>query len=424
MFNYYENVIWEIDGALFACALALSAFIIIYSALKDILWRKRNQRLAELKKSFQHLAEAGKNSIKDGCISLTGRVRPEEFLSITHDINSIIPRKFESQLRQCFISYNKLSDIERLAEKSGNKWKRIQAIIMLGYTKSESALNILKASLLNKDEDISYFSLLALGEMKDESSARALFDFLQKKIYSGYKIISLLESFPASVAEVAIEYTKSDDPFVRFWALRLLSKLKLRGGLNTIIELTKDSVPNVRAAACDCLAEIGGQEAAAGLRQCLYDNFWFVRMHAVRGMGKVLGKGSVREVSALIQDGNWLVRDAVKKVFEDNIEESLVVIEKIFSGNDDNAKADCTEVLEFSGYIDTMLKELLAKEPHTRTLVLLKGMVGARAHLGLEWSIKKFSSQERAHIISDIAQIDPLLSEHIDKKIKDIIKEP
>lgn len=323
MYSYYVNLVWLVNVILLFLALFLSAIIIAYAAIKEPLANKRLRNLAAIKTNLYSLAENGKGEIKDACPVIAGKINPEQFLEIVRDWRPLLSGKIEQQLKECFVVSGKIDDIERVARRSRNKWNKIQALTILGYAHSPHALEILKSSILSRDEDVSYFSLLALGQIKNRASAKILLDFLSKHIFSGHRIVSLLETFPAEVVEEALRATYDKDPFVRFWSVKLLAKFKPAQGFKRIEELTGDGSADVRAASCECLGEVGEKKAQDALRRCLKDEVWFVRMHAAKALSKISEAGYAPEIAGLTEDPAWLVRDTVKKIMLHNIEAYL-----------------------------------------------------------------------------------------------------
>lgn len=316
-YNYYTDLIWVIDRILLVLSLLLSIAIVIYAAIRDIILDKRSYNLSVIKQSLHNLSLAGRQTMKSAYPDILNKSTPRQFFSIAKDKEFVLLKDIESDFSDYFIASGKAAEVERIAMKSKNKWQRVRAIVSLGYTNSPNAVEIFKGTILDKDEDISYFSMLALGQIKNELSARILLDFLGKHRFSGYKIVSFLEFFPPSIVDEAIKTAESKDPLVRFWAIKLLSKFKPKQYLNKILDLSKDESADVRAAACECLAELGERQSKDVLTECLKDTVWFVRMHAVRALDKVVGKDCISEIKSLINDEFWLVRDSVEKILKE-----------------------------------------------------------------------------------------------------------
>jgi len=398
----------------------LGIFDILYAAIREAVENRAARRLAIIKKNLQDLAGSGAEAVKNICPAIVGKVTRQQFLEIARDQELILSKEVEQELRNCFIASGKIGEVERVARNPRNKWQRIQAIISLGYTKSPAALEILKDSLMDKDESVAYFSMLALGQIKDRYSARILLDYLGMHKYSGNRIVSLLEKFPPDVIDEAIKTTESKDPIVRFWAIKLISRIKSKDYLTRIEDLTRDSSDDVRAAACECLGKIGAREARDSAEHCLNDKVWFVRMHAVRTVATISGGDCIPEIIGFLRDESWLVRDTVKKVMAQNIEASLPYIEKFIDEDNITLRRDCVEVLGDSGYLTVLFRDLLSGNAQlkNKAVQLLKGILVSGALLGLESALAGFGKESRKNILQVMAGIDKTLAEEIDKNVK------
>ena len=425
MYNYHADIIWGIDKILLGVTVLLAIFDILYVAFKEISESEATRKLAIIKRNLRDLARTGAEKVKNVCPVIMGKVTSQQFLEIARDKELTVSREFEKELRDCFMTSGRIGEIERVSQTSRNKWHRIQAIISLGYTNSPAAVEILKNSLVEKDEDVSYFSMLALGQLRDNSSAKILLDYLGSHRNSGNRIISLLDKFPSDIVSEALKATESGDPVVRFWAVKLISRFKSKSCLQRIEELTGDTSDDVRAAACECLGKIGSGEAKDTVVRCFSDKVWFVRMHAVRALSAILGKESIPEIVTLLKDKTWLVRDAVKKTMVHNIDAALPYLERLIHEGGDMLKKDCVEVLEDSGYLLILFKKLLSEnaEAKNKAVNLLKEIMNSGAHLGLESALAGLGEETQKRILQIISDIDKALSEHIDKKIRHQIAE-
>lgn len=323
MYNYHADIVWQINKALLFVSLSLSVIIIIYAWLRNefMSWRVRN--LEAIRQNLRNLALSGKEAIKETCPAIINRASLDQFLSLLKQRQGILPKGHEGELRVCFADSGKIPELERYARSKRNKWRRIQALISLGYTESKSAIDILKKSLKDKDEDVAYFSMLSLAELRTVAAARILLDYLEKHPASGYKIISLLEKFPPEIIEDVLACTENKDPVVRAWSATLLSKVITAEYLKKAEDLTKDPSPDVRASACESLARIGRKEAKDALLARLKDDFWFVRMHAVRALATILKEESIPYLEKLKEDRSWMVRDAVLNVLKSQARHDL-----------------------------------------------------------------------------------------------------
>lgn len=373
-----------------------------------------------LKARLENMASSRVGSLKDKCDMLVEKIDPLEITQFLRNRELVLSQGAQQEFLACFVAEGKVAEIEKIARESRGKWRRIQAIIGLGYSRYATSLAILQDALGDKDEDVSYFSMIALGHVKTVPAAKILLEFLRKHTSSGYKIASLLEAFPVLIAEEAIKVTRDADPQVRFWAIKILSRLNPADHAKRIMELADDGSDDVRAAACECLGETHLLQAKDILIKRLKDKAWFVRMHAVRALSKILKAECIPQVMEALRDENWLVRDSVKKAIADNIESALPVIEELMREGSPSIRNDCVDALEDSGYLVKLIDDIISQGAEKRQLNvrLLKGLVSASAHSGLESVIKELGEERQKAILKIIADMDGNLAQHIEKIIQ------
>ena len=277
MQNYYPVLVWKIDLALLAFLFLLSLAIIVYLFSQDFLVKVRRRRLMAIKNDIYELllSKTGRNT----CPKDTAKITPKEFLDILTNRNrqsAFFNQDEQEYIRNCFINQNNLVKIERIARNAKNKWRRIEAMLALSFTEGPCAMSLFEKGLFDKDADVSYFSLLALGRIKTELSLRILLAFLKKNPRRRQKVAAILENFPESCAAHISKLIYDDDPEIRFWGLKLLLRFKPAAYFERIIALSSDKYSNVRAAACECLGNISGKEAEEVLIRSLKDNSWIV----------------------------------------------------------------------------------------------------------------------------------------------------
>lgn len=426
MENYLAKPVLFIDGILLAVTVSLSVLLVIYVLIKQEVENKRQSNIRRIISNLQKLTVNGKGFMMDGCVDLIRRTSADEFLGLTRrGEEKIFPKKFSGEFTTCINISGKIGEIERLAERPGNKWRRIEAIITIGYLNTPNALKILKGTLLERDEDVAYFSMLALGHIKSAESAKALLGAIKNRVFSGYKVASILETFPPDIAQELIRATQDPDPVLRFWAIKLLSRFKAGQYAGEISRLTRDELPDIRAAACEGLGDIGQESARKDVKVCLRDPEWFVRIHAAKSLEKIFGADSVPELIDSLGDDNWFVQEGIKKVLMKHIERALPHIEKILGTGGQNIKKACLEILDSSGYTDRILRDTVSENSEARTKAsrLLKAMLDAGAHFGLEGFLRTYPHELYSKILNAISAIDKEKADRIDKKIKGEIVE-
>jgi len=420
MYNYFPEFFWLVDKILLVALIAFAIFINFYTVVKDYFENGRKRKLLYIRKNLQNLALSGEMGMRDTCPAIVGQLTPKQFLDVISEREFILPKELESQLRECFIASGKVAEIEHIVARSKNKWLKIQAIVSLGYTKSDNAAVLLKDSLNNKDEDISYFSMLALGQLKNKTAAKILLSFIAKRRFSGYRIVSLLEQFPNSITEELLNAIKSTDKATKFWAINLIAKFKPKNAVKRIEELCLDKSDEVRSAACECLGKLEAKDARQILIKALKDNSWVVRMGAVRALTQIFGKEAIGEIAPLIDDNAWSVRDSVKKAFTYYIREALPYLEAHMCDKQEGCKIDCAETFEEAGYFEVLFEDILSGDANAKAkaVSLLKCIIKSGIHFGIEAVLSAFEKNAYEKLLQEISNIDTALAEHIDKKVK------
>ncbi|MDD4954668.1 MAG: HEAT repeat domain-containing protein [Candidatus Omnitrophica bacterium] len=422
MYNYHTGLIFKIDAILLFFILIFTALTIVYAIIKEYNWQRRAGKLLKIKNNIYELVLSGQKLNAGVCLPLASEINLQQFLDAS--TNRIRDAAFFNEteqkvIKQCFLSGKVTARIENIAKNSWNKWRRTEAILALGYAQAESSTGILKKTINDRDEDIVYFSILALGQIRTVQSSKILLNCLRKNTRYQFKILSVLETFPLEIAENIASFLDDKNPQIRIFALRLISKLKPAGYLKRIEELTEDDSEEVCAAACNCLGELGAKEAKDVLAKCLKHNFWLVRAEAVMALSKISGKDCLSQIIERIHDPSLSVIESVESVLAGHIEPAMPYIEKFLYGDDVIAKRTCVKALEISGYLLKLLNDILSENDKGRnhSLKVLEGMILSRAHFGLETALLNFTVENRAKILDAIRKIDKAMATHIEQSM-------
>lgn len=414
-----------IDKILIITTISLSVITIIYTAIREIFDRLEENNMTRIKQKLRVLAWGGKDILEKTGPVILASLPERQIFQIVKERGAILPAQLNEEFRKSFTDVKKIDKIKHIASYGRNKWMRIEALLTLVFIAPETTLTILKKNIYNKDKNISYFSTLALAQIKTTESAKILLGLLDTPTFSAHKITMLLESFPADILDDVVKKTSDPNPTIRFWAIKLLSKFRTHQRLDIIIHLTKDKNADIRSAACECLGEYGNKEAEEPLRHRLLDNVWFVKMHAVRALNKIFQKDCVTMIGDLLKENEWFLREEVKKVMVEHFKESLPLIVKFMDSDNLTLKKDCTEILENADYIIKIFHNIIEGIPTLRIedVRLLKKILETGAHLGIEHALETFNEDQHARIIHVLKQIDPQLAEHVEKKIQHLISE-
>jgi hypothetical protein len=233
MFDYYADIVWTINKVLFGALILTSAVIFFCAAFKNYTWEKRRQGLLKIKKDIYEMVLSGKSYSAAVCHPLLTGITPQQFIDIetNRSMDAVFFNDSEQQLlKGCFREPGKIAGLEKTAGTSKNKWRKIEAMLCLGYSQAESAIAVLNRSLSSRDEDIVYFAMISLAQIKTVKSARILLGFLRDKPSSAYKINSILGGFPEEIADEVIKLADDEDP-------------RTRGSDYALLPFFRDSLP-------------------------------------------------------------------------------------------------------------------------------------------------------------------------------------
>ncbi len=349
MIDYHANLVLKIDLILLASYFVFAIMLIVYVILRDSRSEKRIRSLLKIKESLERQFLSGENS--KASVNAIRHSTPSEFLDVVTNRRkyTIFFNGSEQRIfKECFITPERIKALTSLVRRSRNKWRKVEAIMALGYTQDDPSLKILEKTLYYKDEDISYFSALAIGQINTMRSVTILMNFLKANPVMRRKTASILESLSPDITDEVIKFADDADPEVRVWAVRLLSRAANKEYIKKVEESAKDASSDVRAAACESLAKLEDKNSKHILLKCMKDDIWFVRMHAVRALSGLFGKESLPQIIELLNDGSLMVLDSVRQALADNIDAARPYIHKIAEGTDELAKKICKEAMEES----------------------------------------------------------------------------
>ncbi|MFH1868470.1 MAG: HEAT repeat domain-containing protein [Candidatus Omnitrophota bacterium] len=413
--RFLTPLVLVIDAVLAAAAFFLGLFIIMYSAVQDARQQRRLATISVIKKDLKGFASLDVPNIDTSLRAIIENANPSQFIEIARNSRQLLSQEDEKKFRRQLAASSKISELERAALSNKDKSRRIPAIICIGYAGSLTSLGILANTIFDEDEDVSYFSMLALAQAKTPAAAHILMEFLEKHTDAAWRIASLLESFPQEAAYEIAKTTQSAKSIARFWAVKILTKFKPFWYLKEIEALTADVYPDVRAASCECLAAIKSKDSKGPLIRCLGDDVWFVRMHAIRALSKILEKDAVVYVAPFIEDNIWLVRDSVKKAIIPYPETAVKYVVEALVGSGAEIKSDCIDVLVESGYIKVLLEQAISDNTKARNQAksLLETIINTGIYFGLKRCVNRFDDDEWSRMLKVVSSIDKNLAEKI-----------
>lgn len=205
--------------------------------------------------------------------------------------------------------------------------------------------------LRDPDTRIATAAIRTLGDVGDDWAIDLLVDSLRRGDGPRSRIAAELERLAPAPGMRLVPLLRDWNPGARFWAATLLARYPDLAE-PSLIALTWDSDPNVRAAAVETLGGRSGSEVGAALLARLDDSEWFVRVHAARAAGHVLGAEAAPTLARLLADERWWVRSAAKDALRGIGVDAVPSLLSVLTHDDPFARNGAAEVLQDVGFVD------------------------------------------------------------------------
>jgi HEAT repeat protein len=247
---------------------------------------------------------------------------------------------------------------ERLVRRAGGRprtewgrWRRVAALQRLEQEHHPAVPRLIRPILDDADPMIAATAVRTLGDLGDEWAVDLLLDSLRRGPGQRSRLAAELERLAPAPGARLLPLLRDWNPSVRFWAATLLRPYPLLGE-SPLIELTWDPDPNVRAAAVETLGTRSGKAVGAALTARLDDSEWFVRVHAARAAGHVMGADAAPTIARLLADERWWVRTAAKDALRGMGSEAVPSLLSLVAHDDLFARNGAAEVLQDVGFVD------------------------------------------------------------------------
>jgi HEAT repeat protein len=237
------------------------------------------------------------------------------------------------------------------ARTEWGKWRRVTALQRLERAHHPAVPRLVRRVLDDSDPKIAAAAIRTLGDIGDEWAIDLLVDALRRGHGQRSRVASELERLAPAPGPALLSLLRDQNPTVRFWGATLL-RLYPDVGERTLIDLTGDQDPNVRAAAVETLGTRGGPAVGAALLARLDDSEWFVRVHAARAAGHVLGVDAAPTITRHLAEERWWVRTAAKDALRGMGSEAVPSLLAVLAHEDPFARNGAAEVLQDIGFVD------------------------------------------------------------------------
>jgi HEAT repeat protein len=241
--------------------------------------------------------------------------------------------------------------MSRRPKTDWGRWRRVAALAQLEQAHHPAVPRLVRAVLADPDPRIAAAAIRTLGDIGDEWAIDLLISELRTGKGPRSRIAAELERLAPAPGRKLIPLLRDWNPTVRFWGATLLGPYPDLGE-SSLIALTWDSDPNVRAAAVETLGSRSGAAVGAATLACLDDSEWFVRVHAARAAGQELGAAAAPTIIRLLADERWWVRTAAKDSLRAVGTEAVPSLLSMLTHSDPFARNGAAEVLQDIGFVD------------------------------------------------------------------------
>ncbi|OGB23820.1 MAG: hypothetical protein A3I66_20720 [Burkholderiales bacterium RIFCSPLOWO2_02_FULL_57_36] len=197
-----------------------------------------------------------------------------------------------------------------------DRWERISALSILAQVKADCAHDLLFDALQDKDPDVASSAAVFLGRLQDMRAAERLVTALRLNLVLPSFIARQLDNFKIPLDGLLEPLLDLDSAPVRYWAVVLLAR---HGGggerhVQKIARMAEDPDPVIRKAVVQTLGMLKASDEALTILTLLYDDVAFVRVHAVRALGRLNRPEFRGSLVAMLEDPEWRVRLAAREV--------------------------------------------------------------------------------------------------------------
>ena len=200
------------------------------------------------------------------------------------------------------------------ALQSDDKERRFWSIKILGKMHEKSAFNEILKFLNDSDSEI---RMAALGALSDFGDPVAIPYIIEKFIDSAWVVrksaSKAIVVFEQLAVQPLLKVLTSENEDMKYWALRALGEIKPKGITPVLIQRFKDTSWTIRNTTAEVLSEYG-EDVLLDLTTLVKESDDLeVRYWIIRAIGKIHSSSSLMLLYELLEDPSESIRDATQK---------------------------------------------------------------------------------------------------------------
>jgi hypothetical protein len=244
-----------------------------------------------------------------------------------------------------------------------------ERVMFPGAMGATEARTLLERGVRSSEPEVRIAAVTALGRLGGhyEWAIDGLIDALAAGVEHPVRVAAQLDRLAPRPGRRLIPLLGHPVDVVRFCAVRLLARYPTLAQSHAP-DLTRDSSPNVRAAALETLRASASAEALRCSLRLLDDPHSLVRAHACRTASAIAGITSAPFVAALLGDESWWVREAARKALVPLGSDVVPLVASLLISEDPALRSGAALVLQDVGALDDLVRHDVETEQVERIL--------------------------------------------------------
>lgn len=337
-----------------------------------------------IREAVRSLKKRRWNRQQQYCLSLIERLQAEEFLSVALELKKSFPLPLiESVLdeygtqelsppvqQRLSETYDHLGFVEHHIKtlQEAKSWpERANSAQKLGQMGHVRAVLPLIAVLqdANEDREVKSAAMLALGKIQDKRAIEPLIEALGlPDQVVAQPLADTLIQFGEEVLQPLMKVLSSSkqEP-QRFWAARILGRLKKHHAASSLLNALSDHSPKVRSEAALGLGHFGAHEAVHPLsKMLLEDTVPLVRDAAAEALGNIADDRALAALKEGLADLDYDARRGVMQALEKMGKNGIPFFLEALLGESKEAEAQAAAALERMGVVSLWVEDLAGEK--------------------------------------------------------------